>query len=99
MSGGFFEGVKRWCVIWRTIFFLHRAKNGGFWACVVILSGFFWIFVLGCLASMRRVGDFGADCAVDFIDYAILTDYWLMDELLVVIAIIAANYLLPYFLR
>ena len=39
-----------------------------------------------CEFSYAYIGDFDADCAVDFVDYAILTDYWLMDELLVDIA-------------
>ncbi|UCF43979.1 MAG: right-handed parallel beta-helix repeat-containing protein, partial [Planctomycetota bacterium] len=30
--------------------------------------------------STADIGDFDDDCAVDFVDYAILSDYWLMDE-------------------
>ena len=32
------------------------------------------------------IGDFDADCDVDFVDYAIFADFWLTDELLVDIA-------------
>ena len=44
------------------------------------------IFTIENDALNGELGDFDADCAVDFADYVILTNYWLTDELLVDIA-------------